>query len=68
MRQLVSLFVGLAAVLSLAACQKPGIDKTFDMTLGDPKAKVEMVEYASVACPHCARFNNEIFPAFRAKY
>jgi protein-disulfide isomerase len=29
---------------------------------------VTVVEYASVTCPHCARFNNEVFPAFKAKY
>ena len=39
-----------------------------DMTLGDPKAKVKMIEYASVSCSHCAHFNNEVFPAFRKKY
>ena len=39
-----------------------------DMTLGSPKAPVTVVEYASASCPHCARFNNEIFPAFKAKY
>ena len=27
-----------------------------------------MVEYASASCPHCAEFNNEVFPAFKAKY
>ncbi len=39
-----------------------------DMTLGNPKAKVTVVEYASASCPHCAHFNNEVFPAFKAKY
>ncbi|QUD90845.1 DsbA family protein [Phenylobacterium montanum] len=38
------------------------------MTLGNPKAKVTVIEYASASCPHCARFNNEIFPEFKAKY
>jgi protein-disulfide isomerase len=38
------------------------------MTLGDPKAPVKMVEYASASCVHCATFNNEVFPAFKAKY
>ena len=58
------------AVLSLAACQKAGTSAASgdDMTLGNPKAKVTVVEYASVACPHCARFNNDVFPAFKAKY
>ena len=39
-----------------------------DMSLGSPKAKVQIVEYASLSCPHCARFNAEVFPAFKAKY
>jgi protein-disulfide isomerase len=39
-----------------------------DYRLGDPKAKVTMVEYASDTCPHCARFAGEVFPAFKAKY
>ena len=39
-----------------------------DMSLGNPAAKVTVIEYASVACPHCAKFNNEEFPAFKTKY
>ena len=65
-------FIALAAavaVLSLAACQKPGTQAASDdMTLGNAKAPVTVIEYASVACPHCARFNNDVFPAFKAKY
>ena len=29
---------------------------------------MQVVEYASASCPHCARFDSEVFPAFRAKY
>jgi protein-disulfide isomerase len=68
MRNLNTLLAGLLAALALAACQETGIDTSYDMTLGSPSAPVEMVEYASVACPHCAKFNNEVFPAFKAKY
>ncbi len=39
-----------------------------DMSLGSVKAKVTVIEYASMSCPHCARFNNNVFPAFRKKY
>jgi protein-disulfide isomerase len=39
-----------------------------DMSLGDPKAKIEMLEYASLSCPHCGHFNETIFPALKAKY
>jgi protein-disulfide isomerase len=38
------------------------------MSLGKPDAKVQVTEYASASCSHCARFNNEVFPAFKAKY
>ena len=36
--------------------------------LGDPKATVTVVEYASDTCPHCARFAAEVFPDFKKKY
>jgi protein-disulfide isomerase len=39
-----------------------------DMTMGNPHAPVTVIEYASASCPHCARFNNEIFPAFKSTY
>ena len=39
-----------------------------DMSLGDPAAKVTVVEYASVACPVCGRWYKEVWPAFKAKY
>jgi protein-disulfide isomerase len=62
-----------AAVLGLALSGPAfGAVDTFaqpdDMTLGNPNAKVTVVEYASASCPHCAHFNNEVFPAFKAKY
>ena len=36
--------------------------------LGNPKAKVTVVEYASAACPHCARVNNEVLPELKKTY
>lgn len=63
----VALVAALGALMfaagSATAAPAPG-----DMTLGDPKAKVQMVEYASLSCVHCAAFNNQVFPAFRKKY
>ncbi len=55
------------AVSGSAQAAQPQV-RPDDMTLGSPKAPVTVVEYASASCPHCARFNNEIFPAFKAKY
>jgi protein-disulfide isomerase len=62
------LVVALFGALALAACSKGGKTADGDMSMGDPNAKVKMVEYASASCSHCARFNNEVFPAFKAKY
>ena len=57
--------------LALAACGMFGSKTAVtadDMSLGAPNAKVTVIEYASVACPHCAVFNNTVFPSFKAKY
>ena len=29
---------------------------------------MKVIEYASASCPHCARFDLEVFPTFKAKY
>jgi protein-disulfide isomerase len=39
-----------------------------DMTMGNPRAKIEVIEYASLSCPHCAHFNETIFPTLKSKY
>lgn len=58
-----------AAALMLAACQKTVDAATADdMSMGSTSAPVTMIEYASVSCPHCAAFNNDVFPAFKKKY
>jgi protein-disulfide isomerase len=58
--------------LALAGCSKTGTGNVApaegDMSMGRADAPVKMVEYASVTCPHCARFNNDVFPAFKKKY
>lgn len=39
-----------------------------DHTLGNPKAKVVLIEYAAPTCPHCAHFNETVFPQLKQKY
>jgi protein-disulfide isomerase len=39
-----------------------------DRTLGDPKAPNVIIEYASMTCPHCRNWNEQVFPALKAKY
>lgn len=36
--------------------------------LGNPDAKVHLVEFLSLTCPHCAHFEAEAIPPFIAKY
>ena len=39
--------------------------KVPDMILGDPSRGVEIIEYASFTCPHCAAFHAETMPRIR---
>ena len=39
-----------------------------DNVLGDAKAPVTIVEYASMTCPHCADFHMHTFPELKTKY
>ena len=64
----VSVAAGGAAVAAAPAPSGMLPAQPGDMSLGSPKAKVQVVEYASLSCPHCARFNADVFPAFKAKY
>jgi protein-disulfide isomerase len=73
-----TLALTLAAAALLAGCQKNGSASAGggggdamtapEMTMGDPKAKVTLVEYASDTCSHCAHFAETVFPAVKAKY
>ena len=64
------LVLALGLALSLTACNKGGATaaSSDDMTLGNPDAKVTVVEYASASCSHCARWNEEVWPTFKTKY
>jgi protein-disulfide isomerase len=39
-----------------------------DMVLGDDKAPVTIIEYASMTCPHCAHFSETTFPELKKRY
>lgn len=39
-----------------------------DVWLGKEDAKVTIIEYASMTCPHCANFHEKIFPVIKEKY
>jgi protein-disulfide isomerase len=39
-----------------------------DMGLGPANASVTITEYASMTCPHCANFNETVFPKIKSEY
>jgi protein-disulfide isomerase len=39
-----------------------------DMVMGAPNAPVTIIEYASLTCPHCARFHSETLPKLKSEY
>jgi protein-disulfide isomerase len=66
-----TLFAAILAVVMLAASPlRAEGDAALapDMELGNPEAKVTLIEYASFTCPHCAAFHAEVLPRLRADY
>ncbi len=55
-------------LVGLGAANAQGTSAIEEMTLGDAGAPVNVVEYASYTCPHCADFHNNTFKAFKADY
>lgn len=50
------------------AIEKAGEGALSDMAVGSADAPITVVEYASVTCPHCATFHQEIYPDIKANY
>ena len=61
--------VALASMALVAGCGGGGAATTGDMAMGAADgAKVTVVEYASVTCTHCAEWQRDVWPQFKAKY
>jgi len=45
--------------------EKPVVE---EMSIGSPDAPVTMIEYASLTCPHCAHFHEDVLPKIRENY
>ena len=66
-----STILGIAlALVAATAIAGPAAKKPADdaFSMGNPKARIVLEEYASLSCVHCAHLNNEVFPAFKKKY
>lgn len=55
-----------AGTVDMAKLLAPG--SMPDKQLGKDDAKVTIVEYASMTCPHCAHFHETTLPALKTKY
>jgi len=70
------LVLAVPASAKPAAKASPGTDWTHvvaatpagGFVLGNPKAKVKLVEYGSLTCPHCRAFDEEGVPTLLGKY
>ncbi|MEQ9330109.1 DsbA family protein [Thalassobaculum sp.] len=62
--------LGAAAVVPrLASAAEPDLDAALAPRIeGSPDAKLTMIEYSSLTCPHCATFHTEILPKIREVY
>ncbi len=61
----------LALTALLGGCSKTPVASSVtpaDMAMGPATAKVTIIEYASVACPHCAEFDQTVMPDLKKKY
>lgn len=66
-----NLVAGLALTLLLAGAAMAKMNfeiKPTDRTMGNPKAKVTLIEYAAFTCPHCAAINEEVLPQLKKNY
>jgi protein-disulfide isomerase len=57
---------GPALAQNQAELMKPG--PLGEMAIGDEKAPVTIIEYASMTCPHCATFHMSTYPELKKRY
>lgn len=75
-----ALFLGLLSALPCAALIDRALAQSVDaalaaqpmslpdMALGPADAPVTIVEYSSLTCPHCAAFEQNVFPMLQSQY
>jgi protein-disulfide isomerase len=67
-KQILIAALALLAFTGVAMAKMNFEIKPADRTLGNPKAKVTLIEYAAFTCPHCAAINEEVFPQLKKNY
>lgn len=51
-----------------ATAQEADTPEVMEMVEGSPDAPITVIEYASLTCPHCARFSQEVYPQLVENY
>lgn len=69
----ISAFFGFLALICIgfstaAAAQNGPRREGLDFVIGAPNAPVTLIEYASMTCPHCARFHADVLPRLKTEY
>ncbi len=59
---------GLLPGAAMAQSADGELPEVIEMVQGDPNAAVEVIEYASFTCPHCATFHANQYQALKANY
>lgn len=60
--------VGIAQAPAAPAAPAAPRQENGDMVMGAADAPVTIIEYASLTCPHCARFHAETLPKLKESY
>ncbi|MEO1016868.1 MAG: thioredoxin domain-containing protein, partial [Pseudomonadota bacterium] len=58
---------GVAATMALGSIEARA-QSVGERILGDPNAPVEIIEYSSLTCPHCASFHTDTLPSIKEDY
>ena len=58
----------LAVLIATGAAAQQPIANDAVFALGNPGAPLTLTEFASMTCPHCAAFHDEVLPNLKAKY
>jgi protein-disulfide isomerase len=63
-----TLLAGLSAQAQTSDAPAAELPEVAEMTMGDPAAKVKLIEYASYTCPHCASFHANVLGPLKRDY
>lgn len=58
----------LGAGKAFAQSEETALPEVTEMILGNPDAELEVIEYASFTCPHCASFHANQFKSLKENY